>query len=684
MEAGTRPEGGGGNQEVAPLHLAENAPPKDKPVTLIYGGAFSPAHEGHIAAVQAAHDQLTSAGYKVDRILVAPTADKLLAKKEGASLPLEGRARIASAQFPKEINGTPVEVSTGPGQEVEQKQGKPRRTDLADFAQRENPGHTVINVAGKDAAVPGSPDYNGPKLYQGAPGSNHAGYNYFEVPRIGGHSSTAIREAIANGTPVPGMTPEAERVYREELAKQQAPISTAPAPRQVVQGERIAGQDGNATSVLTPTGNKLAGRYRVVEGDTLTPSHDPLTFAKNPNYPTGVQERAYHSSKEAQARVMQQEQQYDPAFTLSDDPTGQNGPAIVTPDGTVLGGNSRVMTSQRLYEHGKGDVYKKALIDKAQQFGLDPEQIRGMKRPTLVREIDAPASADELRRIGSDLNKPMSGALGVSERAVSAGKSLKSDSLNQIGTMMDQLGEGATLRKLLSGPSNSRAVLDILQRDGVITDRERPAFVDTESGGLSEEGKTFVERALRGRVIENPDLLDNAPKSILNKLDPALPDLAMLGARGDEYNLPLLVRAALRDHIDAGARGQSIGEFYGDVTPDKNFGNVQTNPLFPPPKANPVIEALGRALAGTGKNFRESVRKFAKDARFDPKNQGTLSILQLTKPSAFDAFNHAFGTHVTETEFRQAVRSALAAEESGGENAGTAPAQGIGERPAVE
>ena len=213
------------SQEVAPagLHIADNAPPKDKPVTLIYGGAFNPAHEGHIAAVQEAHDQLTNAGYTVDRILVAPTADKLLANKLGENrLPVEDRANIAQTQFPKEINGTPVEVSTGPAAEVEAKQGKPRRTDLADFGQRERPGHTVINVAGDDAAVPGSPEHKGPKLYQGAPGSNHEGYYYLETPRIGDISSSKVRAALTSGEKIPGMNPEAARVYREAHAKQQA------------------------------------------------------------------------------------------------------------------------------------------------------------------------------------------------------------------------------------------------------------------------------------------------------------------------------------------------------------------------------------------------------------------------------------------------------------------------------
>ena len=45
-----------------------------------------------------------------------------------------------------------------------------------------------------------------------------------------------------------------------------------------------------------------------------------MTFAKNPQYPEGVQERAYHTSKEAQARVIDQAQNYEPSYTVNTNP----------------------------------------------------------------------------------------------------------------------------------------------------------------------------------------------------------------------------------------------------------------------------------------------------------------------------------------------------------------------------
>jgi hypothetical protein len=608
--------------------------------------------------VQAAHDLLAQNGYNVEGTVVSPTADKLLTKKPlgkgEVHLPLESRARIADAQFPPEINGKPVEVHTAPGEEVEQNPGKPRRSDLAKWTQRQYPNHTVINVTGEDASVPGAPETGGPELYQGAKGTAHEGVNYLTVPRIGGHSSTAIREAIARGdTEIPGMSPDAVRTYREELDKaqaaQSAPVETGRQNRQIEQGARLAGHDGSDTTVLTPSGRQLSGRYRVVEGDTLTPSHNPQTFAKNPNYPEGVQERAYHSSKEAQMRVIDQSQKFDPRFILSDDPTGVNGPPIVTPDGKVLGGNSRVMTTERVYNAG-GDVYKNALMKQAGRFGIDPEQVRGMKRPTLVREIDAPTNAEELRRIGSDLNTSPSGSLNASERAVSAGRSLRPESLQRIDDMQKEMGGDASLRELMA--KRAPEIMQILQRDGLINDRQRPGMMDSKTGGLNEDGKNFVEKALIGSVVDDPDLMDRTPKNVLNKLGGSLGDLAGLTARSDEYNIGALLRSALHEHVRA---AEQAGPFE-DYMNQSGMFHERSAP----------VEALANALNGPVKDLRAALRSFAQDARADVPGQGQLGGLGIEKPSAAGAFNHAFKTNLSEAEFDRALRDAVEKERGGG------------------
>jgi hypothetical protein len=228
-------------QQVPGLTIGPDAPGPDKPITLVYGGAFNPPHLGHVNALRQAYEALSSAGYNVAGSVVAPTADKLLAKKEmdpSQRLDLQARAAIARSAFPRDINGVPVTVSTGPSEEVERGTGKPRRTDLANWAQAQYPDHTIINVTGEDAVVPGAPDVH-PSIYYGAPGSNHAGYGYLTLPRdeAEGISSSKIRAAELAGQSLPGVSPEIEQAYRQALAAHRA-RQTAPAPPPVLARRR--------------------------------------------------------------------------------------------------------------------------------------------------------------------------------------------------------------------------------------------------------------------------------------------------------------------------------------------------------------------------------------------------------------------------------------------------------------
>ncbi|MGB8986850.1 MAG: hypothetical protein WCC37_09630, partial [Candidatus Sulfotelmatobacter sp.] len=441
------------------------------------------------------------------------------------------------------------------------------------------------------------------------------------------------------------------------------PISTARQPVALRTQEATPGEYGAASLVKTPTSD-IPAKYKLVEASDLQPSHNAETFAPNPNYPPGVQERAYQTSKEAQNRVIQQAQNYEPRYTVNTNPDAVNGPPIVTPDGTVLGGNSRTMSTQRLYARGQGDDYRNYLINSAQQFGIDPEAIDKMKNPVLVREIAAPADLEAARRLGSELNKNMTGALGTSERAVSAGKSITPQSLTAISGMLDDLGPDSSIRDLLR--ERGRDVMSLLTRDGAITDRERPQFMDTASGGLSEEGKQFVERALLGTVVDDPTLMEQAPKSVLNKLDGSLADISSIAPRTDEYNLLPMVREAVAEHADIAARGSNVETH---LAQSGMFG----------PERNAAVDAIIRKLAEKPKDVRAAFRSFAQDANAAQQNQGFLSLME--PPTAAEAFNHAFGTNLAPDEYEHGVLQSLEREAAKGTEYAKAKSRATAEAP---
>jgi hypothetical protein len=412
-----------------------------------------------------------------------------------------------------------------------------------------------------------------------------------------------------------------------------------PASAQAAKQPKPAGTYGSDTQVKMPTGS-LPAKYKLVEADSLIPSHNATSFKKNPKYPAGVQERSYEVSKEAQNRVIQQAQNYDPAYTVNTNPDAVNGPPVVTKEGIVLGGNSRTMSTQRLYAKG-GQAYRDYLRKNASQFGIKPEDIDSLQKPILVREVATPPDTEAARRIGSDLNKSMTGALGVAEKAVSAGRSISRESMSQVSAWLKESPEGS-LRDILR--DHGKEVIRLLENDKIIGERERPAIVDTSTGGLSEEGKTFVERALLGSVVDDPVLMDKAPKSILNKIGGSLGDISEFSGRSDEYNILPLIREALLDHAQIAGRNMTADLY---LRQDGMFG----------PARNPAVDAIVRKLAENPNRVRDALNKFAVDSRADTQGQGFLGFGP--KPSAASAFNEAFGTNFSEEQYHQYVIKAL-------------------------
>jgi hypothetical protein len=75
---------------------------------------------------------------------------------------------------------------------------------------------------------------------------------------------------------------------------------------------------------------------------------------------------------------------------LGEAPTMAEGAPTLAQSGEIVGGNGRVAAIQQAYAGGKGDGYKLALEQRAAEFGLTPEAVRGMTEPVLVRQFTRP------------------------------------------------------------------------------------------------------------------------------------------------------------------------------------------------------------------------------------------------------------------------------------------------------
>jgi hypothetical protein len=382
--------------------------------------------------------------------------------------------------------------------------------------------------------------------------------------------------------------------------------------KQTVQGAKIKAIGGKRTKIITP-GNKRGylAMYAIVEADDLVPSHNARTFQKNPDYPSGIQERTYDTDPQEQEKVRLNAAQLNPDIVLSDDPTPTNGPPIVTGSGIVLGGNSRAMSLQLAYDAPlKAKNYKEALTEKPLiRYGIMPGNFSDMKKPVLVRMVYLDeVNVQTLHRMASEFNKTLTQGVSQEAEIASMGKNISMETIEKIGLRMSN--RDLTLRELL-GKNDGTEILQWLIEDGVIASGDMNKFVSQKVGLLNDTGKTLIEKALLGSIIDDSDLLSAAPKGLLNKIGRLLPSLAKIKARGGRWDITPDVKDALQLATQAKGADLSIREFlkqrtlFGD---EKSYG--------------PIAQTLGKLLIAENQSkLAKRYKAFASDAMADAKNQ---------------------------------------------------------------
>lgn len=327
----------------------------------------------------------------------------------------------------------------------------------------------------------------------------------------------------------------------EKPAPKPVPLRAPPPPSSQPSANPDAARRGAQTVVFVAGdgGQPVAmrARYRLVEADDVKASHNPQTFSKNKEYPTDVQERAYHRDKSEQAKVIRNAQQIRPEFVVNTNPDAVNGPPIITPEGVVLGGNSRTMSMQLAYsDHPeKAAELKSYLAEHAHTVGLDRQAVEGMKNPILVREVTPPdETMDTKRLLVRQMNESFTQGMDPRTMQVALGRRISEGTLSNLAEGMEA---DETLNHFLSSP-RSEAFINGLRRDGVIDRRNANQYMRRNAAGrLNEDGKTLVERILVGRVVNDADILSNTSPRTIESIARSVPHMIQAKAYGEGYDI---------------------------------------------------------------------------------------------------------------------------------------------------
>jgi hypothetical protein len=336
----------------------------------------------------------------------------------------------------------------------------------------------------------------------------------------------------------------------------------------------------------------MTGKWKLVEADTPTASHDETDFRKTPGFPTNadgssINDRDYEHFEANKEGV----------FNIASDFDGRalkfDNPVIVTTDGIVISGNNRTMSSKIAAKKGTDVKYIEALKKRAKKFGFTEDQVGQFKNPRVVFEVENKGgySTEQFAKFNTDGKKTM----GPTEKAIKVSKMMKQDTVE---TIAQKIGEFETMGDLYKDQAASQALINTFKQAGLIGENAEGELV--ENGFLTTAGKDFIETALLGSVVNEANLRGfNRPgcKSIRQTMLRALtPLVENKGLSGYSINRELndALDIAMQVAIDKD-KFKSVEEF------------AKQGSMFE--SLDPVSVELAKKMEGTQKSFADFMQK---------------------------------------------------------------------------
>ena len=311
---------------------------------------------------------------------------------------------------------------------------------------------------------------------------------------------TALQGEMTYGRPEQGNgRGPADTVAGQEVNRESEPAGYAGrSAGEAAVSEQAGGQGrgGRYAALKIPNMDDLLVQFEVVERDEVQPSHLPARdFERNPRY--GLEnERRYHDEPASRDKVVGNAKNLDSAFLL-ESVDANHGAPVVDHEGNVLGGNGRAMSISLSYDRfrDKAEGYRQALIANAARLGIDENAIRSMSAPVLVRRVQGELSPQDRQALVSALNEDFKASRTRRTEGKSRGDRFSRETLVALSRAFR---EADSLRSFFD-TENSRAIVDRIIRDGVISETERNALVGAD-GLLNPDGKRVVEEAGENRA----------------------------------------------------------------------------------------------------------------------------------------------------------------------------------------
>ena len=349
-----------------------------------------------------------------------------------------------------------------------------------------------------------------------------------------------------------------EAAYREEMARkeaEQAALGTnnvSPAIRDKwVNAPKV---EGAQDEIVLPNGEKVAGRYYLVESGAASASHDSNNgFAKTEGFPVdengvSVNDRDYERDMDAQRITRDIANNYDSRAVQT--------PVVVSQDGVVLSGNGRTMAGELAAAQNTDAAYNSHIAQYPTKWGFTQQQVEGMQHPRVVFVPDAamPYTAETFAKFNQQEMKGQS----KTEQAVKLGKVVSDKAFNRIIGIINRFD---TLGDFYADSKATSEAITELQGDGVLSQAQMAEMYDGD--GISAIGKELLENTLIGKAFEsNPNAVREITgyKSMRQSIITALAEISNNLSLGKEYSLESELAQAIDLVYQARKGGSKFGE----------------------------------------------------------------------------------------------------------------------------
>ena len=370
------------------------------------------------------------------------------------------------------------------------------------------------------------------------------------------------------------------------------------------------------------SGEAVPVRYAVVEADWLIASHHGLSYSRNPQYPAAAQPRDYGAEVELQIAVEGRASNLDPWRLLTDSVLPIDGPPIVRHDGVVLSGNGRTQSIRLAIAHGQYSEVAEGIRERAAHFRLDPERLKAVRHPVLVRIMDEDVTdVLQLARYGMEMNRDPGQGMSSTEQCMGLARILTSEAVRRLADLVAELPEGSTVREFMRRRAKDIAV--ILSSSGLVDPRKRAAYF-TPAGDLTELARELVETALAGLTVTDVSTLRSASRPTREKLMRAGIEFMRMRSAGVEWDLAEFNNEAVRLVTEAENRATASGALQSPSSDDR--GSPVERLLYPERfgyaaeelgfkrvtvAADPSVEALALCLEFSSRDYLAAVAEYA-------------------------------------------------------------------------